>query len=174
MNNYWGHTLDGYTYAFDPLGLRTNITRNLGLTSSSVSVGFDNIGQITSWLAKESGGTPRLNEQLGFGFDAAAQLAFPDQQPLSKISLSDAANELTNVTRAGTFTESGATPAPATSVTVNGQVAQTYGDFTFAATNLSLVNGTNTFTNIAQNAYGVNGDQYLDDESADERDVEFR
>jgi len=43
----------------------------------------------------------------------------------------------------------------ATSVTVNGQPAQRYGDFSFAATNFSLLNGTNTFTIIAQNAYGV-------------------
>jgi hypothetical protein len=50
---------------------------------------------------------------------------------------------------------SGATPAPATSVTVNGQAAQTYGDFTFARTNLTLANGQNTFTNIAQNVYGL-------------------
>ena len=67
----------------------------------------------------------------------------------------DAANELTNVSRAGTFTVSGATPAPATSVTVNGQAAQTYGDFTFARTNLLLVNGTNVFSIVASNAYGL-------------------
>jgi YD repeat-containing protein len=29
LNNHWGHTLDGYTYGLDPLGLRTNIVRNL-------------------------------------------------------------------------------------------------------------------------------------------------
>jgi RHS repeat-associated protein len=50
---------------------------------------------------------------------------------------------------------SGVTPAPATNFTVNGQPAQTYGDFTFARTNLTLANGQNTFTNIAQNVYGV-------------------
>jgi len=154
LNNYWGHTLDEYAYQFDPLGLRTNIVRNLGLTSSSVSVGFDNIGQITSWLAQESG-MPRLNEQLGFGFDAAHNLHSRTSGALSQIFNTDAANELTSVTRTGTFTVSGATPAPASSVTVNGQAAQTYGDFTFAATNLSLANGQNTFTNIAVNAYGV-------------------
>ena len=63
-------------------------------------------------------------------------------------------DEISNVSRSGTLTLSGATPVPATSVTVNGQTAQTYGDFTFAQTNLSLVNGNNSFTNIAQNIYG--------------------
>ena len=62
--NYWGHTLDGYSYGMDPLGLRTNITRNLGLTTNTVSVAYDNIGQITSWSAREGlGGPLRLNEQ---------------------------------------------------------------------------------------------------------------
>jgi RHS repeat-associated protein len=157
LNNYykWGHTLDGYSYGFDALGLATNITRNLGLTSSSVTVGFDNIGQITSWMAKETNGTPRLDEQLGFGFDAADNLHTRTNGLLSQAFNADAANELTNVTRGGTFTLSGATPAPVTNITVNGNTAQTYGDFTFASTNNSLVNGSNTFTIIAQNMYGV-------------------
>jgi RHS repeat-associated protein len=157
LNNYykWGHTLDGYSYGFDALGLATNITRNLGLTSSSVAVGFDNIGQITSWMAKETNGTPRLDEQLGFGFDAADNLHTRTNGLLAQAFNADAANELTNVTRGGTFTLSGATPAPVTNITVNGSAAQTYGDFTFASTNNSLVNGSNTFTIIAQNVYGV-------------------
>ena len=63
----------------------------------------------------------------------------------SRRSPCDAVNQLTNVTRNSVMTLSGATPAPATNITVNGQAAQTYGDFTFAATNLSLANGNNTF-----------------------------
>jgi RHS repeat-associated protein len=35
MLNGWGHVLDGYGYTNDPLGLRTNVTRNLGLTANS-------------------------------------------------------------------------------------------------------------------------------------------
>jgi RHS repeat-associated protein len=97
----------------------------------------------------------RQNEQLGFGFDAAHNLHSRNNGALSQVFNTDAANELTNVTRTGTFTVSGATPAPATSVTVNGQAAQTYGDFTFARTNLSLLDGQNIFTNIAVNLYGV-------------------
>jgi RHS repeat-associated protein len=80
---------------------------------------------------------------------------------LAQTFTTDAANELTGVTRTGTFTESGATPAPATSVTVNGLAAQTYGDFTFARTNLTLASGNNTFTNIAQNSYGVRATNIL-------------
>lgn len=67
----------------------------------------------------------------------------------------DAANQLTNVVRTNTFTVAGDTLAPATSVTVNGQAAQTYGDLTFAGTNNSLINGNNTFTTIAQKASGA-------------------
>jgi len=155
LNNYWGHPLDSYTYTPDALGLRTNIVRNLGLASSTVNAGFDNIGQLTSWSAKESGGTLRQNEQLGFGFDAADNLHSRNNGGLSQTFTTDAANELTGVSRTSTFTLGGATPAPATNVTVNGQAAQTYADFTFAGTNLSLANGANTFAIVAQNAYGV-------------------
>ena len=53
---------------------------------------------------------------------------------------------MTNVTRTGTLTISGNTPAPATNVTVNGIIAQRYGDFTFACTNVAITNnGLNTF-----------------------------
>lgn len=155
LNNYWGHTLDGYSYGLDALGLKTNIVRNLGLTTSSVDVGYDSIDQITSWLAQETNGTPRQNEQLGFGYDVADNLHFRTNNLLVQTFNVDAANELTNVSRTGTFTLSGATPAPATEITVNGSTAQTYGDFTFAATNLTLLNGNNTFTNIAVNLYGL-------------------
>ena len=39
-------------------------------------------------------------------------------------------------------------------MTVNGQTAALYSDATFAATNFTVVNGTNTFTAIAQDSYG--------------------
>jgi RHS repeat-associated protein len=155
LNNYWGHTLDGYTYGLDALGLKTNLTRDFGLTSSSVKVGYDNIQQLIAWNASETNGTPRLNEQLGWAYDAANNLLRRTNNALVQTFAVDAADELTNVTRAGTFTLSGATPAPATSVTVNGNAAQTYGDFTFAGTNVALANGNNTFTNVAQNTYGL-------------------
>jgi RHS repeat-associated protein len=58
-------------------------------------------------------------------------------------------------TRSGALTLTGATPAPASSVTVNGNPAQRYGDFTFAQTNLSLSNGGNTFTIVAHNTNGL-------------------
>ena len=155
LNNYWGYTLDGYGYTPDSLGLRTNIVRNLGLTNSTVKAGFDNIGQLTSWTAKEPNGIPRLNEQLSWAYDAAHNLQTRNNGNLAQTFTTDAANQLTGVGRTGTFTLSGAMPAPATNLTVNGQPAQICSDFTFARTNLSLANGANSFTSIAQNVYGL-------------------
>src|SRR5206468_5463447 len=68
----------------------------------------------------------------------------------------DPVNELTNSIRGGTLTVSGNTPAPATNVTVNGSVAERYGDFTFARTNNGLSDGNNTFTIIARSTNGLN------------------
>lgn len=156
LNNYWGHTLDACSYVPDALGLRTNIVRNLGLTTSTVTAGYDNIGQLTSWTASDAtSGLLRQNEQFGFGYDPAHNLHSRKNAGLTQTFTTDSANQLTNVNRSGTFILSGATPAPATTVTVNGQAAQIYGDFTFAATNLTLANGLNTFTNLAVNEYGA-------------------
>lgn len=152
LDNYWGHVLDGYTYGLDHLGLRTNVLRNLGLTASSVTAGYDNIGQLTSWNAQETNGTSRLNEQLEYGFDAAGNLQSRTNGALAQTFNVDSLNQLSTITRTGTLTLSGATPAPATSVTVNGNAAQTNGDFTFAMSGLSLANGSNTFTIVAHGA----------------------
>jgi RHS repeat-associated protein len=154
--NYWGHVLDGYSYTHDPLGLRTNIVRDFGLTNNSLTVGYDAVGQLVSWSAKESSGSLRLNEQLGFGFDKAHNLQSRTNGALIQTFNIDRGNEVTNISRTGTLTVSGAMPAPATIVTVGATVAERYGDLTFAATNVSLINGTNTFTIVAQNTYGTN------------------
>jgi RHS repeat-associated protein len=153
--NPWGHVLDGYGYGLDLLGLKTNIARDLGLTSSTVSVGYDNAEQITSWSARESNGVLRQNEQFTYAYDQAGNLRLLGKGSLTETFGCDSLNQITNITRSGTLTLSGATPAPATNVTVNSLTAERYGDMTFACTNLTLTNGQNTFTIIAQNAYGV-------------------
>ena len=155
--NYWGHPLDGYIYTDDAWGLRTSITRQLGLSTNVVTSAFDGIGQLTGWTGREANNTGALrqNEQLGYAYDAAGNLHYRTNGAMVQTFTVNSLNQIGNVARAGTFTLTGATPAPATSVTVNGASAQTYGDFTFAGTNNSLTNGDNTFTTIAQNAYGL-------------------
>ena len=120
MLNYWGHPLDGYNYQNDAWGLRTNITRQLGLTTNIVTVGYDGIGELASWTAKESNGTARQNEQLGYAFDAAGNLQSRTNGAMVQTFTVNSLNEISSVTRTGTFTVTGSTPAPATSVTVNG------------------------------------------------------
>ena len=155
MLNYWGHPLDGYGYQNDAWRLSTNITRQLRLTTNIVAVGYNGIGELASWTAKESSGTARQNEQLGYSFDMAGNLNYRTNGAMVQAFTVNSLNQISSVTRTGTFTVTGSTPAPATSVTVNGATAQTNGDFTFAGTNNTLTNGNNTFTIIAQNVYGV-------------------
>jgi len=135
------------------LGLRTNITRKLGLTTNTVAVGYDGINQPANWSAKEAAGTLRHNEQEAYAYDAAGNLHIRTNDALVQTFNVDALNQLSNVTRLGQLTVTGATPVPATNVTVNTVTAQTYGDFTFAGGTNNLANGANTFTIIAQNIY---------------------
>ena len=98
----------------------------------------------------------RLNDQLSLGFDKAHNLQSRTNGALVQTFNLDRANEVTNITRIGTLTVSGAMPAPATIITVGTNAAERYGDLTFAATNQTLISGTNTFTIVAQNTYGTN------------------
>jgi RHS repeat-associated protein len=146
------HVLDGYTYRYDLLGQRTGISRNNGFSSSTVSAGYDAIGELTSWSATEPDNAARFNEQLIYAYDAAGNLQQRWNHQFMQSFTVDAANELTNVTRGGVLTVTGNTPTPPSSVTINGQPAVTYGDFTFASSSgFALADGLNAFTNIAGN-----------------------
>src|SRR6266481_3746895 len=63
-------------------------------------------------------------------------------------------NELTTGTRSATLTVAGTTTSSATNVTVNSLAAGRYADNTFARTNLTLVNGNNTFTAVGKDSSG--------------------
>ena len=64
-------------------------------------------------------------------------------------------NQLTSVVRTNTsLTVAGTTTSGATNVTVNSLAATRYADNTFTRTNITLSNGTNTFTAIAQDNLG--------------------
>lgn len=153
--NRWGHVLDGYSYNHDALGLRTNIVRDLGLTNSSVTVGYDSTGQLILGRAREGlSGPLRQNEQIQCVFDPAGNLRYRTNGGLVQTFNCDVLNQLTNVSRNNMMTVSGATPAPVASVTVNGQAAERYGDFTFARTNVTLSEGNDTFTIVAQKPGG--------------------
>jgi RHS repeat-associated protein len=158
LNNSGNGVLDGYAYAYNPLGQRTNVIRNYWWTSATATVGYDAIGQLISWTAQETNGTARLNEQLGYAYDAGGNLKQRTNNTLMQTFTVDPANALTNVARTGPLTVSGNTSLPAHSVTVNGQPAFTYGDFTFASSNgFALADGQNSFTNVASNYYGISG-----------------
>jgi len=65
--------LNSHAYAYNTGGQRTKQTRTGG---DYADYAYDNIGQLTSAPGKESSGTQRLNEQFGYGYDAAHNLAF--------------------------------------------------------------------------------------------------
>jgi len=155
LANYWGHVLDGYGYGYDPLGLRINISRYLGITTNNVSVGYDNISQITSWSGQESSGTFRANEHFTYGYDAAHNLAARTNSALAQTFNPDNLNQLSTISRSSSFTLAGATPTIASNITVDGNPATTYGDLTFAKRDVALADGANSFTVVAENIYGV-------------------
>ena len=142
--------LDSQQYGYNADSWRTSQTRYDG---SSITYTYDRIGQLKTASAKEFGGTARLNEQFGYTYDTAGNLNVRTNNTLTQTFAVNSINELTNATRTGTLTAAGNTAQMATTVSVNGQGAATYGDKTFATTaGLSLANGANTFTTLVQYA----------------------
>jgi hypothetical protein len=66
-----GVNIDAYTYAYNLGGQRTQVVYTAG---GYVNYGYDSAGQLTSALAYRLGGATRLQEQMGYGYDAAHNL----------------------------------------------------------------------------------------------------
>jgi RHS repeat-associated protein len=131
---------------------------------------YDNIGQLKTAQGFDGlpgwGSNPaRLQEQFGYAYDKAWNLIMRTNNAFLQTNTVNNLNELTRVTQTGTLTVAGTATEPSgnapvyanpgvTSVTVNTSNAVVYADGTFAATNFTLVVGTNTFTAIAQDNIG--------------------
>ena len=144
-----------HSYGYDANGRRTSQTR---YDNSSINYTYDPVGQLKAAIAKESNGTPRLNEQFGYNYDPAGNLNYRTNNTLTLIFGINSLNELTNSTRTGTFTVAGTVAGtPSSSPTVNDQPTALYGDKSFATTSgLALTNGLNTFAAIVQYSDGHN------------------
>jgi RHS repeat-associated protein len=155
--NQWRAPVNGYGYTYDKWGQRTNIARALGAARSTLALTYDPIGQLKTANAYETNGIARLNEKLGYAYDAANNLQRRTNATLTQTFTPDAANQLSTATRSGTLTAAGFITRPATNASVNGQGATLYTDQTFATSSgLTLTNnGTNTFTVIAQSTTGL-------------------
>jgi len=147
--------LDSESYGYDLGNERTQAVFTAG---NSVNYGYDAIGQLKSAIGKEAGGTVnRLQEQFGYGYDAADNLNYRTNNGLVQTFNVNPLNELGTVTNSGTVTVSGTTTVPATSVTVNGLTANHYADATFALGGFGLTNGVNGYTAVGWDAVGNAG-----------------
>ncbi len=154
LQNSSQSTLNSHGYVYNEGHQRTNQTFTAG---NYVDYTYDNIGQLKTAKGKEAGGTTRLQEQFGYGYDAAWNLSKRTNNALIHTFNANNLNELTTVTRANNYTVAGAVSATPTSVTVkdnaNSAVAATvYGDNAFARTNVTLLDGNNTFVAVAQDS----------------------
>jgi RHS repeat-associated protein len=149
-----GAIRNGHGYALDPAHQRTTQVRmGIGFTNS-VAYTYDPLGQLTSAIGREAGGSLRLNEQLGYGYDPAGNLTRRTNNALVQAFTANQLNQLTNITHSGTLTVAGNTTSRATNVTVNALPATMYGDTAFALPGLPLVDGTTNFTAIGRDASG--------------------
>jgi YD repeat-containing protein len=115
LKNNSSTNLDSYAYGYNQANQRTNVIRTAG---DYVNYIYDNIGELTSAIGKEAGGTTnRLQEQQGYAYDAAGNLNQRTNNVLVQNFGVNNLNELSTVTRGGTLTVAGTTTSPATNVT---------------------------------------------------------
>jgi len=152
LKNSTNGTLNAHTYIYN---LGSQPTQQVFTAGNYVNYSYDNIGQVKTARGTElNGTTPRQNEQFGYSYDSCDNLNFRTNNSLFQAFNVNSLNELNTVTRTGTLTSSGTTTSPATNVLVNTVVADLYNDNTFARTNLSLADGSNTVTAIGRDIYG--------------------
>jgi len=151
LKNSGNSILDSSTYKYNLANQRTNVVRTDG---SYVNYTYDDIEQLKTANGFESNNTARVHEKLGYLFGSAHNLKWRTNNGMIHTFNNNAADELISSGRSGNLTVAGTTTSAATNVTVNSLAALRYSDNTFARTNLSLVNGTNTFTAIAADSLG--------------------
>jgi RHS repeat-associated protein len=152
LKNSGNTVLDSESYGYNQGNQRTAETNTAGDFRNYT---YDNEGELTTAVGKEAGGvTNRWQEQFGYAYDAAGNLNYRTNNALVQTFNINNLNELTTTTNSGQLTVAGTTTSPATNVTVNTSNAVLYADTTFASTNQPWVNGNNSFTAIAKDAYG--------------------
>jgi RHS repeat-associated protein len=142
--------LDSSAYTYNVGNQRTQVERT---GENYANYTYDKIGQVIGDQAYESavGNAARLNEQLGYAFDAAGNLNYRTNNALIANFQVNTLNELTANTNGGTLTVMGTATSTNLGVTVNGTAASTYSDATFAAPNMPL---TTSYTAVAHDGYG--------------------
>jgi RHS repeat-associated protein len=106
-------------------------------------------------LYPTGGATRAVATSEGRRYDAAGNLnSRTNNAPFVQTFIVNSLNELTTLSRSGTLTVAGTTTTNATSVTINSLSANRYNDATFALGGFTLVDGSNSFTAVAQDAVG--------------------
>jgi len=93
-------------------------------------------------------------QRIRYAYDAAGNLIRRTNNLFEQWFNINSLDQITSINRSNTLTVVGTTSSGATNVTVNTSNAVRYADNTFASTNHSLSNGTNTFTAIAKDSLG--------------------
>jgi RHS repeat-associated protein len=146
LKDHLNNILDSYGYAYNANGNRTSVQR---ADNSHVAFGYDPIGQLTSAVGAEANNNLRGNENFGYQYDAAGNLAMRTNNTLIQTFTNGNANQLVNISRNNLLTVGGSLTSQPNNLAINGQTATLYNDLTFAATNGVAINdGANTFTAV--------------------------
>jgi RHS repeat-associated protein len=125
-----------------------------------VDYGYDGKGQLVKAIGREINSTNRLQEQLGYAYDASGNLQYRTNHTLIQQFNVNGLNQIMTLPRSGAYTVvAGSVTRPATNVTVSGTgvvtgPAELYADLSWAKGGVTNLSGTNTYTAVALDSYG--------------------
>ena len=146
----WNNSvLDSMNYTNDASGNRTGFQR---MNGSYNSLAYDDIHQLTGDQGFEPVGSPRSNEQFGYGYDLAGNMDWKTNGAMVQQFFYDNANQLTSARVFGSaISFYGSISNSPGSLTVNGQSATVNQDLTFTLNNgLPYNSGSNGFSMTMQ------------------------
>ena len=150
-----GTPFSSFAYRYDDGGRRTRMTL---LNGDYLQYGYDAADQVISAVRKTAAGALVPGYAYGYAYDEAGSMLTNTQNSLGRAMDYNNLNQLTNRYWASSTPSAidvlGSVNAPGTGVTVNAESAQLRADGFFAATNIALSVGENSFTGIVQDAWG--------------------
>lgn len=157
-----GTNLDSQNYTYNTASQRVSETNTFG---DYRTYAYDNEGEVRHSIGHEANASPRYIDDVTYDYDNAGNITYKESGENLTQAINYTLNNLNQITNASMawnagfsiqFTNmvSGSTTSQATNVVVNGVPATLYADNSFYASPLGITNGPNTYTAVAQDAYG--------------------
>ena len=143
--------ISSFAYAYNNADQRTRVSMDNG---HYTDYGYDEIGQLLSADGSMSDGSLKPGASFEYLYDTAGNPTWQDRNGFQLTNTFNALNQNVDSEWSGTLTMLGSANTHQGTVVVNSNTATLFADGTFAATNLNVQAGTNSFQAVITDPFG--------------------